>query len=343
MAPLFTIGIASYNYQNYILRGLEAIKNQTYQNYEILISDDASTDNVVELIEQFIAENPDLSIRFIRKEKNGGLVSNKNTLIQECKGEYLMICDADDWMAPNCLEKIAQEIALHNPDRVIVEIEHVEENGNVIQTSDIVAQQTMWGWNIHHGCANRVSILREHNIQIAAEPDDVYFTIEFSKYCKKVIAIHETLYYWLVHLDSAGRNTASGKNWTQEEARWLDVCQYIQNVITDIESGKLEKTKRDIQELQIVQLKLYYFYLLFVLQKQSLCDKLSAYHSFRAEMKKIDQAYLENAFLKKGADAVLRPYALRTIRFCAALERAHLMSLALVGYHVLTKIKYFDQ
>ena len=91
----FTIGIASYDYAKYIKKGLDAVKNQTYKNYEILISDDASTDDSQAVIQQYMRDNPALKIRLIVNEKNEGLVSNKNKLIRECRGDYLLLCDAD--------------------------------------------------------------------------------------------------------------------------------------------------------------------------------------------------------------------------------------------------------
>ena len=63
--PLFTIGIASFNYEKYILKELEALKNQTFQDFEIVISDDASSDTSVALIQKFIKDNPQLKIKLI--------------------------------------------------------------------------------------------------------------------------------------------------------------------------------------------------------------------------------------------------------------------------------------
>ena len=129
--PLFTIGIASYNYANYIKRLLSSIKEQTFKDYEILISDDFSTDNSLQVINEFIEENPDTCVRLIVAEKNEGLVANKNKLIENCKGKYLMLCDADDWMSKDCLAEMAQKIEIENPDRVISQVAHIDQNNNI--------------------------------------------------------------------------------------------------------------------------------------------------------------------------------------------------------------------
>lgn len=341
--PLFTIGIASYNYADYIEKGLNAIKNQKFKDYEILISDDCSTDNSIEVIKKYINENPDICIRLIENEKNLGIAGNKNALIDNCNGEYLILCDADDWMSENCLEVMADTIKKEHPDRIISEVAHIDTNGNIIQTEHLSDTQTKWGWNIHHGCANRVSILKEHNIRIHGRPDDVYFTLEFSKYCKKVSIIKEVLYYWLVHLDSTGRvkKPVASEEWVRRVHGTL--LHDMGDIIRYIEERNDKDMAKDREELRLVMLKMYYFKILFSFQKYSWINKLKYYKLLRSIMYDIDKNYLSNKYLSGKANAPLRPYAMKAIRLCARLERLHLMPLALTGYHIIGKFKYFDQ
>ena len=340
MGPLFTIGIASYNYAKYIGKGLEAIKNQTFTDYEIVISDDASTDNSVEVINEFIAKNPQLDITFIKKEKNEGLVANKNTIIDHANGQYLLLCDADDWMDLNCLEKIAQTINDEKPDRVIVNIAHIDDQGKIIQVEDIPNKQTKWGWSVHHGSAYKVDILRAHNVKIIGEPDDVYFTLEFTKYVTKISYIRETLYYWLVHTDSEGRKKReiTAKYFNDFYIKELD---YISGVLQYLKQNNY--TNRDVEELRYAFLKWYYFDILFGFQSLCLRDKLKYYNWMNRKMLELDSKYLENRFTQKGSDEILRPYATKAINLCVILEKYHLMKIALIFYHIVSRFKYFDQ
>ena len=75
--PFITIGIASYNYANYLPEAFEAIRNQKFRDFEILYCDDGSTDESVEVIKGFIRDNPDLQIRLVEAE-NQGIIANKN-------------------------------------------------------------------------------------------------------------------------------------------------------------------------------------------------------------------------------------------------------------------------
>ena len=338
--PLFTIAIASYNYANYLPKGLNAIRNQTFRDFNVLISDDCSTDKSVDIIRRFQSENPDLDIRIIENAQNQGLVANKNILIHECTGQYLMLCDADDWMCEDCLEKMADVIARERPDRVISQVAHIDEKGHIIQTEYIPENQTKWGWNIHHGSVYRVDLIREHGIDIKGNLDDVFFTIEFAKYCNKVSVIHETLYYWLMHLDSAGRQKADRFDVEAVRNNIGSVFKFTAKIIEDISKESKADKQQTIDELRLVRLKLYYFYILFAFQKESYHNKTVVYRELRHVIRQTDCKYLDNPLIYEKTKVYLRDYAMRAIKLCVLLER---MPVALFGYHILTKVKYFDQ
>lgn len=337
--PLITIGISSYNYEKYIERALCAIKKQKFTDYEVLISDDCSEDDSVKKIQTFMGNNPQMNIRLITNSENRGIVANKNILIENCNGEYLMLCDSDDWMADDCLEKIAEVIRRERPDRIIAAITDIDEKGRIIQVQDVPKNQTKWGWSIHHASAYKVDIIRQHNITIKDRPDDLYFTIEFAKYCKKVISIHEPIYFWFVHFESEGRKE---QPFSLACPRLLRSLNFIGETVETLRTEK-EYTASDVEELRMVMLKLYYFYIFFSLQKSPLKEKLYYYRVFHNEILKIDPNYLKNDFLKFGAKQILRSYALKSIRLFALLERVKLMRAALVFYHMISKFKYFDQ
>lgn len=339
MQPLITIGIASYNYERETIKALEAISRQDFLDYEVLISDDCSNAHCVAQIKRFIDTHTNMNIRLLESKKNEGIIANKNKIIKNCKGKYLMLCDADDWMDDRCLKKIADVIKKEDPDRVLVEVAHIDEQGKIIQVEHLDEHQTKWGWNIFHGSVFKVSIIREHNMKINRIFDDIYFTIEFSKYVKKLSMIQEPLYYWLVHWDSAGRSIPEDTI----HRCYTGILTYIGSVIRYVEKRKDENFRQDQEELRLILLKLYYFMILFYFQPYSLRDKLMHYRAIHQVIRKVDPAYLNNQFLSASKKPPLRPYALRAIKLCAMLEKLHLMPFALVGYHVLTKVKRFDQ
>ena len=102
-SPLVSILMPNYNYGQYIGEAIESVLNQTYQNFEIVICDDGSTDNSLEVIRRY-AER-DSRIKYIAKE-NGGMASALNVAYRESKGSIVCLLDSDDIFLPDKIEKI---------------------------------------------------------------------------------------------------------------------------------------------------------------------------------------------------------------------------------------------
>lgn len=99
--PLVSIGVASYNNSKYILETLDSIVNQTYENIEIIINEDCSTDNSLEVIKEWLSYNSDSNVQLIVNEKNKGLCASLNNIIQKSQGKYISIIASDDRYLPN--------------------------------------------------------------------------------------------------------------------------------------------------------------------------------------------------------------------------------------------------
>ena len=99
--PLVSFVVTSYNYEKYILKTLESIKNQSYKNFEILIVDDASSDNSRKICEKFIAENQDLKITLFANEKNQGQMAAMMRGLKEANGQFVSFVDSDDILMPD--------------------------------------------------------------------------------------------------------------------------------------------------------------------------------------------------------------------------------------------------
>ncbi len=95
--------ISNFNHAHYIANALEAILNQSYRPMEVLIIDDASTDNSVEVIQRFVERDP--IVRLIRNEKNMGNVYNVNKFLQLLQGDYVYATSSDDQTLPGLFEK----------------------------------------------------------------------------------------------------------------------------------------------------------------------------------------------------------------------------------------------
>ena len=100
--PKVSVIIPVYNTEKYLIRCLESVCNQTEENIEIIIVDDASPDNSWQLIEQYAAK--DQRIVTIRHKQNKHLGGARNTGIKAATAEWLLFVDSDDYIAPNMVE-----------------------------------------------------------------------------------------------------------------------------------------------------------------------------------------------------------------------------------------------
>ena len=95
--PLVSVGVLSYNNANYIIQTLDSLKSQSYVNLEVLINDDGSRDNSVEVINNWLSKENDIRFRLIVAERNVGVCASLNRLVQEFKGQYVSFIGSDDY------------------------------------------------------------------------------------------------------------------------------------------------------------------------------------------------------------------------------------------------------
>jgi glycosyltransferase involved in cell wall biosynthesis len=102
--PKLTIGLGVYNDARFLRGGLESLLCQTYNDFELIISDNASTDETPEIIREYA--NKDSRIRVFRQPKNVGLVRNFNFLRKQARGEYYMWAACDDRYSPDYVKTV---------------------------------------------------------------------------------------------------------------------------------------------------------------------------------------------------------------------------------------------
>jgi len=101
LLPLVTILLPAYNCEHFIKQTIDSVLNQTYQNFELLIINDGSTDNTINIINSYT----DHRLIHILNNENKGLIYSLNKGIQLAKGKYIARIDADDICLPTRIEK----------------------------------------------------------------------------------------------------------------------------------------------------------------------------------------------------------------------------------------------
>lgn len=104
--PLVSCTVLSYNSAGTIEETLDSVKNQTYSNLELIISDDCSTDSTVEIAKAWLENNKGRFARVVllTTSKNTGVCENCNRALAACHGEWQKGIAADDILLPNCIE-----------------------------------------------------------------------------------------------------------------------------------------------------------------------------------------------------------------------------------------------
>ncbi len=124
--------LATYNGEKYIKEQVESILNQTYENIQIIISDDCSTDNTRQVLKEY--ENNE-KIKIFYQEKNLGYVKNFEFLLKQVKSNLYMLSDQDDVWKKEKVEKSVEKIESEKLDLVFGDLEVVDENLNTLYKS----------------------------------------------------------------------------------------------------------------------------------------------------------------------------------------------------------------
>lgn len=106
--PRLSVGLPVYNGENYLAESLEALLGQTYEEFELIISDNASTDSTGDICRRYARH--DSRIRYIRQPKNIGLAQNHNCLVAEARGELFKWSSHDDLYARDLIERCVEAL-----------------------------------------------------------------------------------------------------------------------------------------------------------------------------------------------------------------------------------------
>lgn len=109
--PRLSIGLPVYNGENYLAESLEALLGQTYEDFELIISDNASVDGTEEVCRQYAKQ--DSRIRYIRQPRNIGLAPNHNVLLNRAQGEFFKWASHDDLYARDLIRLCVRALDKH--------------------------------------------------------------------------------------------------------------------------------------------------------------------------------------------------------------------------------------
>ena len=202
--------MAAYNAEKYIKQAIPSILNQSFEDFELLIVNDGSTDQTVAAVQSF----DDPRIRLIHNESNQGLVFTRNRALKEARGEFIAILDSDDIAVPERLQVQYDfmlrhtEVALCSGHAALIDEKGIATGQQFIVPTDDVNMEVFFGNPfINPAAMFRTAVLRElGGYRDFAPAEDYDFFLRVSeKY--RVGNLDQLLVYYRVH----GQNTSAIK------------------------------------------------------------------------------------------------------------------------------------
>lgn len=239
---LFSIIIPAYNAENTLRETLDSAINQSFDDYEIVLVNDGSTDKTEKICNELYGSNPHFN--YI-KQNNKGVYEARRTGAKQSKGDYLIFVDADDRLRPDSLSILASHITSHDPDIICFRYTRNEDytndpllsspltpafyNGDTLKrVRECLAQgrlTSIWGKAIKKKCINRsLASNQSKRIDFA---EDLLQIIPIIEDAESLLQIDEILYFYNVE-----NSRSATHNYKEKQLRDLTyvTATLIQNV-----------------------------------------------------------------------------------------------------------------
>lgn len=272
--PLVSIKIASYDHGRFIGKTIQSVLNQSYQNFELIIVDDCSQDESLEIIKSFTDER----IRVIVNEKNIGASASSRKAKAFCTGKYFCSLDSDDYFHPN---KLATQVAYMEShpeiDLVGTLVQTVDElssmnpnpaTANWFNTPLDLNQPESWIWQ-NHLCHSSVLIRKHVHDQVWDYESCLRHTNDWSNWIRllasgaKFYVIPEQLTYYRLHPENTTFKNPERTFWEYAYISAKNLHPYLRRIYRhDLVYQNLEKFFTDDRYPCDVEQRLYFLYLL---------------------------------------------------------------------------------
>ncbi len=226
--PLVSVNMAAYNAGNYIAEAIQSVLSQTYQNWELIIVNDCSTDNTVNEISRF----RDPRIKVYHNDQNEGIVYTRNRALHYSSGKYISVLDSDD---------------VYLPEKLSVQVEFLENNKDyglvgsafrfIDESSKPTSEVKCWygkaeylpaillfnNYFIHSSTLFKTSLAKEllyRPLVKGYSPSEDYQIITEIAHTQKIYNINKELIHYRQHVISISK------------VREDKINEYIDNVIT---------------------------------------------------------------------------------------------------------------
>ena len=205
---LVSIIVPVFNAEDYIIKTIKSVLNQTYPHFQLILVDDESTDSSGDICDRFASQDHRISVIH---QKNKGEAGARNTGLEIAKGDYIAFLDSDDWISERFLEIMVK--ALDNTDLPICRLIKVLPDKREVTDPPFSCDMDEWCWPIINNysiscnrCIYNKMILDEYNIRFTQgrkTGEDQEFTYKYMLQIENVKYVPDAVYYYRINQGSA--------------------------------------------------------------------------------------------------------------------------------------------
>ncbi len=261
-----TIGMPVYGVEKYIRKSILSVLDQSIDcKIEVLVIDDCGTDHSMDIIRECQASHPKGNvIRIIRQPHNMGCWAARNKILDETKGKYLFLIDADDYLSPDALEKMYRTAEEHQAEAVYGSVVSVDEAGmpvvysigdmklpyKVLIGKDKLAsyanksvRPTLYNfiWNV----LIRTDFLKEKQLRFKETrfADDIIFETDMQPLINRAVLLPDDTYYYVLRAGSLSNYHQRELIDLDEIKQYIWVYSYLKNQAKELKNKPYYETR----------------------------------------------------------------------------------------------------
>ena len=286
-----TIGMPVYGVEKYIRKCLLSVLNQTFTGEtEILVVDDLGPDKSMDIVREIQSSHPKGDrIKILTQPQNMGCWAARNRILEEAKGEYLLLVDSDDYIAEDAVEKMYEAAEKYQAEAVYGSVESVNEEGhssNFSQGDMKLPFKTLLGkdqlasyanQNLHATLYNfiwnvllRMDFLKRHHLSFHETrfADDILFETDMQPLIERAVLLPYDTYYYVLRPGSLSNFQLRKEIKLAEIEQYIKIYSYIKNQVKKLRN-------KPYYETRCAKVMIYMFYIICGALKNR--DKITPY------------------------------------------------------------------
>lgn len=220
-----TVGMPVYGVEPYIRKCMLSVLDQTFSDdIEIIAVDDLGPDRSIDIVKELQSTHPrGSSIRIVTQPRNMGCWAARNRILEEARGEYILLIDSDDYLSADCVEKLYEQAVAHQAEAVYGSVLPVDLDGKPVDIGQDFLDQPFMVFDEPDGLAKfanksvhptlrdfiwniliRRDFIESHRLRFkqARFNDDMMFSCDMTPLVERAVLIPDRTYYYVIRDNS---------------------------------------------------------------------------------------------------------------------------------------------